>query len=154
MWAFIVWVKKLGKHIKTTWQCISRVISWVGLVARWVMRCLLALDSSAFSMCFSRGISRIVHSQASHEVLYFSQLFTKLSHSTLTINPTNIQGNDWLITIKFDTELKPTKHNWKSQLYRLSTHYPSHEFQGKTFPCVLLHTSFFSEKGAYIVFYE
>ena len=113
MWAFIVWVKKLGKHIKTAWQCILRVILRHGLVTR----CLLTLDSSTFSMCFSHDLSQVIHSQASREVLCSSQFFTKLSYSTLTLNLTNIKGIDWLNTIKFDTELIPTKYNWKLQLY-------------------------------------
>ena len=85
-----------------------------------VTRCLLTLDSSASNMCFSHDLSRVVHSQASREVLCSSQFFTKLSYSTLTLNLTNIQGIDWLSTIKFDMELMPTKHNWKLQLYNLS----------------------------------
>ena len=56
-------------------------------------------------------------SQTSRKVHCSSQFFTKHSHSTLTLNHTNIQGNDWLNTIKFNTELKPTNHNWKLQLY-------------------------------------
>ena len=62
-------------------------------------------------------------SQASCKLPCSSQFFTNLSHSTLTLNPINIQGNDWLNTIKIDMELKPIKHNWKLQIYSFVLHY-------------------------------
>ena len=34
--------------------------------------------------------------------------------------PINIQGNDWIDIIKFDTELKPTKHNWNHNFTNIS----------------------------------
>ena len=88
----------------------------VGQVTKWLAKYSLAKDYSVSSMCFSRDLSRVVHSWVSHkrQTSLCSQFFTKFSHSTLTLNPTNIQGIDWQNTIKFDTELKPTKHNWKS----------------------------------------
>ena len=50
------------------------------------------------------------------------QFFGNFHIEPITFNPTNIQVNGWRITIKFDMELKPTKLNWKSQLYNYQTH--------------------------------
>ena len=78
--------KEIRKSQKQGWLCILRVILRVGQVTRRVTRCFCALDSSASSIYFSCGHSRVVHSRASCEqVTSCSEL-----HSSSPISHTNI----------------------------------------------------------------
>ena len=57
-------------------------------------------DSSNSSMCFLCGLfceSAVVsQSRIKSWKPLLPKFFTKLSHTTLTLNPTKIQGNDWM----------------------------------------------------------
>ena len=91
------------------------------------------------NMYSSYSLSRValVMSQ-SQNTLFFTTFHTK----PITLNPTNIQVNDWRVTIKFDRELKPTKQNWKLQLYRYVSHISSMIMMGDYIIiwCNLIHT--------------
>ena len=101
MWAYIVLVKKWGKHNLKELEAKgfaghSCDLAWV---AKWLTKSSLAWDYSDSSMCLSCGLSPVVHSRASREPVMkslSSQIFTKLSHLTLTLNPIKIQENDWI----------------------------------------------------------
>ena len=109
MWAYIVLVKEWEKHtLKSSRQWVSRVTHNLAWVVKWLTKTSLAWDCSNSSMCFSRSLSRVVTCELvakSHS----SKIFTKLSHTTLPLNPT-INIGKWLnkITIKFDMKLKST----------------------------------------------
>ena len=109
MWVYIVLVKVWEKtHLKRTRQWVSRATHDLAWAAKRHVKPSLAWDSSDSSMFFSRGLLQVV----SHKLVtnYLSSLiFTKLSHTILTLNLT-INTGKWLNknTIKFDIELKPT----------------------------------------------
>ena len=128
MWVYIVCVKKWGNaHFKTSRQRVSRVTCGLAKsrnnLRNTVWQKTVHIPSCTSCVAFRRfSIHEPVASKLWTSLS--SQVFTKLSHSILILNPTNIQGNDWINIIKFDTELKPTKHSWKSQL---NTHPHTHK---------------------------
>ena len=63
--------------------------------------------------------------------LLSSQLFTKFTHSTLTLNPTNIQGNDWTKYNQIWRGIKANKnivvnHNFTHTQTQTHTHTHTH----------------------------
>ena len=89
MWAYIVCVKIIQVE---SFADHSRV----GQVVKWLVKYSPTMVLSASSMRFSRGLSRIVHSWASHEQVVNFTIFTIL-HQTFTLNP----------------YIKSHKHTWK-----------------------------------------
>ena len=109
--------KEMRKALTYSCSCISQVRWRVDQVASHSWNA-----SNTFHMRSSRSLSQValVTSQ-SRNTLFFTTFHTE----PITLNPTNIQVNNWKVTIKFDTEIKPIKKNWKSQLYRYFSHISS-----------------------------
>ena len=97
-------------------QWVSQVTRDFAWVTKWLTKSSLAWDCSDSSMCFSCDLSRVV-SRKPIMNSPSSQIFTKLSHSNLTLNPTKNIGK-WL----------NKKHSCKSQLYN----FPIWLFRDKT----------------------
>ena len=93
MWAYIVCVKKWGKHsLKSCKQRVSWVTRELAKPRSDLRKPTWHKSMQLPSMCFSCGLLRVVHLRASRELV---TNFTKLTYSTLTLNPTNKQGNYW-----------------------------------------------------------
>ena len=111
IWAYIVLVKKWGKHTLKNLGSEFRG-SLVTSPKLWsnpwnpTRHETVQIVACASHVVF-RGL--FTHELAANSPS--SQIFTKLSHSNLTSNPTKNTGK-WLNknTIKFDMELKPTKN--------------------------------------------
>ena len=111
MWAYIVLVKKWGKHTlknSSSEFCGSLMTSPKLWSNSWnsARHETVQIAACASHVVFCRLST---HELAANSPS--SQIFAKLSHLNLTSNPTKNIGK-WLNknTIKFDTELKPTKN--------------------------------------------
>ena len=140
MWAYIIWVKKWGKHsLKTSRQRVlwvtCRLAKSRSDLQNTALQKTVHIPSCAFHVTFCR-LSTCKSIVSKSRTSRSSQFFTKLLYSTLTLNPTNIQGKDWQNTIKFDMKLKPKKHSWKTTLQSpyLAISWQKREFRnrGKT----------------------